>query len=184
MIGSGPAGLSCAGELARRGHSVTVFEKRELAGGLSTYGIIALREPVEASLAEVGNDRSASACKIETGAELGRNLTSPISEHASTPSFSASAWAQHLRSEFPAKSCIVDGLDYIEQSKLNRAGMRIGRNVVVIGAGNTAIDCATVAKRLGADQRHHDLSPHRTRDDRLSARVRVHQDRKASTSAS
>ncbi len=40
VIGAGPAGLSCAGELARRGHSVTVFEKRALAGGLSTYGII------------------------------------------------------------------------------------------------------------------------------------------------
>src|ERR1700691_1387583 len=53
IVGAGPAGLSCAGELARRGHEVTVFEKRQLAGGLSTYGIIALREPVEASLQEV-----------------------------------------------------------------------------------------------------------------------------------
>ena len=56
VIGSGPAGLSCAGELARRGHSVTVFEKRELAGGLSTYGIIAIREPVETAHAEVRDD--------------------------------------------------------------------------------------------------------------------------------
>src|SRR5271155_3959704 len=47
IIGAGPAGLSCAGELAKRGHSVTLFEKRELGGGLSTYGIIGLREPVE-----------------------------------------------------------------------------------------------------------------------------------------
>src|SRR3984957_13626203 len=53
VVGSGPAGLSCAGELARRGHSVTIFEKRELPGGLSTYGIIAIREPVEIALAEV-----------------------------------------------------------------------------------------------------------------------------------
>ena len=53
VIGAGPAGLSCAGELAKRGHSVTLYEKRELAGGLSTYGIIGLREPVEVALAEV-----------------------------------------------------------------------------------------------------------------------------------
>jgi glutamate synthase (NADPH/NADH) small chain len=51
----------------------------------------------------------------------------------------------------PGEDLILDGLDYIEQSKLNGGGMNIGRNVAVIGAGNTAIDCATVAKRLGAD---------------------------------
>src|ERR1700747_2299152 len=54
VIGAGPAGLSCAGELAKRGHSVTLFEKRDLGGGLSTYGIIGLREPVEVAMAEVG----------------------------------------------------------------------------------------------------------------------------------
>ena len=47
VIGAGPAGLSCAGELAKLGHAVTIFEKRSLPGGLSTYGIIALREPVD-----------------------------------------------------------------------------------------------------------------------------------------
>src|SRR5438445_1040958 len=73
IIGAGPAGLSCAGELARRGHSVTLFEKRNLGGGLSTYGIIALREPVEASLAEVRMIERLGV-RIETGAELGGNL--------------------------------------------------------------------------------------------------------------
>src|SRR5512136_2431502 len=68
VIGSGPAGLSCAGELARRGHSVTIIEKRELAGGLSTYGIITLREPVEIALAEVAMIRSLGV-KIETERE-------------------------------------------------------------------------------------------------------------------
>src|SRR5205807_6998166 len=74
VVGSGPAGLSCAGELARRGHSVTIFEKRDLGGGLSTYGIIALREPIEASLEEVRMIQSLGV-KIEHGAELGGNLT-------------------------------------------------------------------------------------------------------------
>src|SRR5581483_7248890 len=73
VIGSGPAGLSCPGELARRGYSVTIFEKRELAGGLSTYGIIALREPIEAALAEA-KMIEALGVRIETNAELGQNL--------------------------------------------------------------------------------------------------------------
>ena len=69
VVGSGPAGLSCAGELARRGHCVTVFEKRPLAGGLSTYGIISLREPIEASLDEVRLIESLGV-RIETGAQV------------------------------------------------------------------------------------------------------------------
>ena len=69
VVGSGPAGLSCAGELARRGHQVTVFEKRPLAGGLSTYGIISLREPIEASLDEVRLIESLGV-RIESGVEV------------------------------------------------------------------------------------------------------------------
>src|SRR5271165_7303181 len=66
IIGAGPAGLSCAGELAKRGHSVTLFEKRDLAGGLSTYVIIGLREPVEVALAEVAMIAKLGV-RIETG---------------------------------------------------------------------------------------------------------------------
>src|SRR5260370_15473504 len=73
VSGSGPAGLSCAGELARRGHNVTIFERRQLAGGLSTYGIIALREPLEAALVEA-NMIEGLGVRIEKNAELGRNL--------------------------------------------------------------------------------------------------------------
>src|SRR5438477_3112243 len=74
VVGSGPAGLSCAGELARRGHNVTIFEKRDLSGGLSTYGIIALREPIEASLEEVSMIERLGV-RVERNAELGSNLT-------------------------------------------------------------------------------------------------------------
>ena len=151
VIGSGPAGLSCAGELARRGHGVTVFEKRPLAGGLSTYGIIALREPIEASLEEV-RMMERLGVRIETGRELGVNLPLEDLQRRFEAVFLGPGLGATQVMGIPGEELIVDGLDYIEESKLNTGGMTIGRNVVVIGAGNTAIDCATVAKRLGAEQ--------------------------------
>ena len=150
IVGSGPAGLSCAGELARRGHSVTLFEKRGLAGGLSTYGIIALREPIEAALAEVRMIESLGV-RIETDAELGRNLELADLRARFAAVFLGLGLGATQAMSIPGEDLILDGLQYVEQSKLNAGGMKIGRNVVVIGAGNTAIDCATVAKRLGAE---------------------------------
>jgi glutamate synthase (NADPH/NADH) small chain len=150
VIGSGPAGLSCAGELARRGHSVTIFEKRPLAGGLSTYGIIALREPIEASLEEVRMIERMGV-RIEHDSELGRNLTLDDLKQRYDAIFLGLGLGADQVMGIPGEELIVNGLEYIEQSKLNPSAMTIGRNVVVIGAGNTAIDCATVAKRLGAD---------------------------------
>src|ERR1700686_5181353 len=70
VVGAGPAGLSCAGELSKLGVSVTLYEKRELPGGLSTYGIIVLREPVEVALAEVAMIQRLGA-RLEVGKEVG-----------------------------------------------------------------------------------------------------------------
>jgi dihydropyrimidine dehydrogenase (NAD+) subunit PreT len=149
VVGSGPAGLSCAGELARRGHSVTVFEKRDLAGGLSTYGIIALREPLEAALEEVRMIERLGV-RVETGAELGANLSLEDLRRRFDAVFLGVGLGATQAMGIPGEERIVDGLAYIEQSKLNGGGMTIGRDVVVIGAGNTAIDCATIARRQGA----------------------------------
>lgn len=151
VIGSGPAGLSCAGELARRGHNVTVFEKRELAGGLSTYGIIGIREPVETALAEVAMIERLGV-RIQTNAELGGNLDLADLQARFDTIFLGAGLGATPAMGIPGEDLIVDGLHYVEQSKLNGGGMKIGRRVVVIGAGNTAIDCATIAKRLGAEQ--------------------------------
>src|SRR5258706_11280873 len=118
VIGSGPAGLSCAGELARRGHSVTVFEKRELAGGLSTYGIIGIREPVETAQAEVAMIKRLSV-RIETNAELGRNLELPDLQTRFDAIFLGVGLGATPPMGIPGEEFIGDGLDYIEQSKLN-----------------------------------------------------------------
>lgn len=151
IIGSGPAGLSCAGELARLGHSVTVFEKRELTGGLSTYGIITLREPMEIALAEVEMVKRMGV-EFRTGAELCSSLTLSELRMQSDAIFLGCGLGSTPQLRIPGEEHVVDGLAYIEQSKLDPSHLDVGQNVIVIGAGNTAIDCATIAKRLGARQ--------------------------------
>lgn len=151
VIGAGPAGLTCAGELAKLGHAVTVFERRELPNGLSTYGIIGLREPVAVALAEADMVRRLGVT-IQTGVELGSNLSWQEVQANFDAVFLAVGLGPTPALGIPGEQLVIDGLSYIEASKLNPAGLKVGREVAVIGAGNTAIDCATIAKRLGAEQ--------------------------------
>ena len=151
IIGAGPAGLSCAGELALLGHAVTIFEKRDLPGGLSTYGIIALREPVEIAIDEARMIQGLGV-KIRTGFELGKE----VSLAGLQKEFDAIVLSLGLGSTpslgIEGEEAIVDGLEFIAASKSAAISLRVGRNVIVIGAGNTAVDCATIAKRLGAER--------------------------------
>ncbi|GBD42981.1 Glutamate synthase [NADPH] small chain [bacterium HR40] len=151
VVGAGPAGLSCAAELAKLGHAVTVFEKRELAGGLSTYGIIGLREPVAVALAEVEMIRRLGVA-IVTGRSLGEDLALEELRRDFEAVFLAIGLGGMPRLGIPGEDSVVDGLSWIERSKLDPASLRVGKEVVVIGAGNTAIDAATVAVRLGAER--------------------------------
>jgi glutamate synthase (NADPH/NADH) small chain len=139
IIGAGPAGLSCAGELAKRGHSVTLFEKRDLAGGLSTYGIIGLREPAEVARAEVAMIEKLGV-KLQTGKELGTDFTLADLQANFGAVFLSVGLGATPDLGIPGEEYIIDGLEYIEQSKLDAPNLIIGSNVVVIGAGNTAIE--------------------------------------------
>ncbi len=151
VIGAGPAGLSCAGELARLGHAVTIFEKRNLPGGLSTYGIIALREPVEVALEEARMIESLGV-EIKTGIEPGKDISLAELQKNFNSVVLSVGLGKTPALGIPGEEAIVDGLEFIEASKTAPSSMTIGRNVLVIGAGNTAVDCATIAKRLGAER--------------------------------
>ena len=151
IVGAGPAGLSCAGELAKLGHSVTLFEKRDLAGGLSTYGIISLREPVEVALIEVAMIQKLGV-RLETGKDAGTNPTVAELTHDFDSLFLSVGLGNTPQLGIPGEEYILDGLQYIEGSKLHPSRLRVGSNVIVIGAGNTAIDCATIARRMGAER--------------------------------
>jgi dihydropyrimidine dehydrogenase (NAD+) subunit PreT len=151
VVGSGPAGLSAAAELAKLGHAVTLLEKRELGGGLSTYGIIVLREPVEVALREVEAVR-ALGVEVKTQTELTdrAGLDALLREYDAV--FLGLGLGAVPAIGIPGEEHIMDGLAVIEASKMGQL-IGIGNRVAVIGAGNTAIDAATVARRLGAETR-------------------------------
>jgi dihydropyrimidine dehydrogenase (NAD+) subunit PreT len=151
VIGAGPAGLSCAGELAKLGHAVTIFEKRELSGGLSTYGIIGLREPVEIALNEVRMIEGLGVT-IRTGIEFGKDVLLAELQGEFDSVVLSVGLGRTPGLAIEGEETILDGLEFIESSKTSEDSLSVGRNVIVIGAGNTAVDCATIARRLGAER--------------------------------
>jgi glutamate synthase (NADPH/NADH) small chain len=133
------------------GHAVTVFEKREMPGGLSTYGIIGLREPVDVALEEVAMIEGLGVA-IRTGVEFGKDVTLAELRGKYDATVLSIGLGRTPQLGIAGEEAIVDGLEYIEASKTSRDTLHIGRSVLVIGAGNTAIDCATIARRLGAER--------------------------------
>ncbi len=154
VVGAGPAGLSCAGELAKLGYDVTCYEKKEWAGGLDTYGIVVFREPVEVSLSEVKMIESLGV-KIKTNVTIGSDITFEqlLKDHDAI--FVSVGLGAVPDMEIPGEDLegVLDGLEFIEETKTKPLdSIKFGKRICVIGAGNTGIDCATIARRLGAER--------------------------------
>ena len=153
VIGAGPAGLSCAAELAKLGHAVTILEKKPLAGGLSTYGIVVFREPVQVSLAEVEMVERLGV-NIKTGVTVGVDVTLESLTTDYDAVFLSVGLGTVPSLGIPGENLpgVVDGIKFIEDTKTRPySSIPVGQHVCVIGAGNTAIDAATIARRLGAE---------------------------------
>lgn len=160
VIGAGPAGLSCAGQLALEGFDVTIFEKNDLPGGLSTYGIVVMREPVRVSLKEVDFIRSLGV-HVRTGVEVGVDVPVDqiLDEYEAV--FLGVGMGKVPDMQIPGEELagVTEALSFIADTKLAEMQgldllrqIPVGEHVAVIGAGNTAIDAATIAKRLGAER--------------------------------
>ncbi|MEP1449174.1 MAG: NAD(P)-dependent oxidoreductase [Paraglaciecola sp.] len=154
VVGAGPAGLSCAHRAALLGHKITVFEAKPKPGGLNEYGLAAYKMVDDFAQKEVDFLLGIGGIEIIYEQYLGQNLS-----------------LEKLRSEFDAVflgiglglcnqlglesenlSGVYDAIDFIEQLRQtnDKSTLSVGQNVVVIGGGNTAIDAAIQAKRLGA----------------------------------
>ncbi len=152
IVGSGPAGLSAARELARFGCAVTVFEAKEQPGGLDTYGIVAFRLPQDIPLWEAEQLRQMGV-EIRTGVRVGVDVTPAelMADYDAVVLAIGMGRVPALGIEGEELDGVYDAIDLIEGTKTGRFDVNLqGKRVVVIGAGNTAIDAATSAVRLGA----------------------------------
>jgi dihydropyrimidine dehydrogenase (NAD+) subunit PreT len=151
VVGAGPAGLTCAGELAALGHEVAVYDEREEIGGLARYAIAPyrqLREP----LPQEGRALAALGVRFELGRRIDRERMEEIAEMADAVflgvGMGADADVSYPGDELPG---VWESLPFIEALKTG-SPPSIGTDVVVIGGGNTAIDVACEARRLGAER--------------------------------
>ncbi len=155
VVGAGPAGLSCAHRLAQEGHDVVIFEARAKAGGLNEYGIAAYKLPDDFAQREVEFILSIGGIEVRYGQVLGQQVTLEKLRKEFDAVFLGMGLSgvNALGLEAEELQGIENAVDYIEelrQSK-DRSKLPVGRRVVVIGGGNTAIDIAVQVKRLGAE---------------------------------
>jgi len=154
IVGSGPAGLSCATYLARLGYGVTIYERKSLPGGLDTYAMAEYKMSQRVSVDEAKMvERLGVQFKLNT--EIGRDVSLEDLQSKHDAIFLAIGLGatNKLNVEGENLNGVMDALDFIERIKTRDwKSVPLGKTVAVVGAGNTAIDAVTQAKRLGAER--------------------------------
>ncbi|MBS0123496.1 NAD(P)-dependent oxidoreductase [Thetidibacter halocola] len=155
VVGAGPAGLACAHRLAMKGHTVTIYEARPKAGGLNEYGIAAYKSTDDFAAREVDWLLGIGGITIEYGKALGRDITLDGLRGTHDAVFLGIGLGavNALEAEGADKDGVGDAVDFIAilRQAEDKAALPVGRNVVVIGGGMTAIDAAVQSKLLGAE---------------------------------
>lgn len=155
VVGAGPAGLACAHRLAMLGHEVTIFEAREKPGGLNEYGIAAYKTVDGFAAAEVDWLLKIGGIRIETGRALGKGLTLEglRADHDAVFLSIGLGGVNALGVPGEDLAGVRDAVDFIAELRQadDLASVPVGRDVVVIGGGMTAIDAGVQARLLGAE---------------------------------
>jgi glutamate synthase (NADPH/NADH) small chain len=157
VIGAGPAGLSCAHALARLGHSVVVFEARKKLGGLNEFGIAAYKTVDDFASKEVAFVLAIGGIEIKTGMVVGDNLDLATLRRDYDAVFVGIGLAGVNRLGLRGEAILAgvsDAVDFIARLRQAKdlSKLPVGRRVVVIGGGMTAVDAAIQSKRLGAEE--------------------------------
>jgi len=154
IIGSGPAGLACGAELSLLGYDVQVYESNKIPGGLNTWGIAPYKIRQEDSLKEVKYIQKLGV-KIKTSTKVGESITIEELLKKHDAIFIGVGLGESSMLNIPGEDLdgVIGALEFIEEvKKENWSRVNVGKRVAVIGAGNTSIDAATEAKRLGAEE--------------------------------
>ncbi|MCH2096459.1 MAG: NAD(P)-dependent oxidoreductase [Rhodobacteraceae bacterium] len=154
VVGAGPAGLACAHRLAMKGHDVVMYDAREKAGGLNEFGIAAYKSTEEFAAREVAWLLQIGGITVETGMVLGRDVTLANLRDGFDAVFLAIGLGgvNALAVDGEDKDGVVDAVDFIADLRQadDLSALPVGRDVVVIGGGMTAVDAAVQSKLLGA----------------------------------
>jgi dihydropyrimidine dehydrogenase (NAD+) subunit PreT len=154
LIGAGPASLSCAAELRKRGYETVIFDANPQPGGLDTYGIAAYKMRAQDVEKEVAMVR-ALGVEIKSGTAVGKDINLPQLERDFDAIFLGIGLGATDDLCIPGEELegCRDALSFIEETKSKTlAELPIARRIAVIGGGNTAIDVVTAARRLGAEE--------------------------------
>jgi len=156
VVGGGPAGLSCAHRLAMLGHDATVFEPRDKLGGLNEYGIAAYKTPDDFAAREVEYILGIGGIEVRTGVALGKELSLAELRKNYDAVFLGFGLTgiNGLGLDNEQLEGLVNAVEYIAALRQapDKATLPVGRRVVVIGGGMTAIDIAVQSKALGAEE--------------------------------
>ena len=152
VIGGGPAGLAAANDLVLKGHDVTIFEALPEPGGMLRYGIPEYRLPKGILAQEINYIRRLGA-EIKTGIQVGKDisLADIRQDHQAIFIGVGAPGGMKLEGEGSNHPDVTDGIKFLQAVNLGNE-VRIGKKVAVVGGGNTAIDCARTAKRLGSEE--------------------------------
>jgi len=154
VVGAGPAGLSCAHRLATLGHNVTIFESRDEPGGLNEYGLAAYKMLEDRAAREVAFILDIGSINVETGKSLGTDFDLAELRDKYDAVFIGVGHnaVNQLGLENESVDDVYNAVDFIERIRQqDLTELPVGREVIVIGGGNTAIDMAVQIKKLGAE---------------------------------
>lgn len=152
IVGSGPAGLAAARDLSRAGFKTTIYEAEKEAGGLGRYGIVSFRLPIEIVEWEVEQIKQLGV-EIKTSCRVGEDISVKelVDNYDRIVLAIGMSNVPNLGIEGEQLKGVYDAIEFVKDTKINKPSTHLkGKTVAVIGAGNTAIDAATTAVRLGA----------------------------------